>query len=121
MKHREGKKVLSLLSSFSKIITIVWLAVWIESIIFSQLATLFSFGDAISIQYVLQTVTDIGVIIAGFYFSSKTVENVAKGIERHRLDLLNRENINREVELEVEEFERNLNSDDSDLDNIPLY
>lgn len=107
MENKNKKGFFSFLFSFSKILTIVWIVAWIETILFSQLATIFRFGDALSIQYIVETVTEIGVIIVGFYFSSKTVENVAKGIQRHKINLLDRE-------------EAKNNTDDSDSENIPI-
>jgi len=76
-----GKNLLSYITSFSKIITLVWLGIWIETILFTQAATIFNFGDATSIQYINENVMQIGVIICGFYFCTKTVENVAQGVE----------------------------------------
>ena len=69
------------ITSFSKAITGIWLALFIEVILFSQLATILSWGDALSIQYVNDTVKEIGVIICGAYFSSKCFENIAQGYE----------------------------------------
>ena len=74
--------------SFSKIITIVWIVVWIETVIFSQCATIFSFGDAVSIQVINDNTKEIGMIITGAYFSSKCFENIAKGYEEWRLKML---------------------------------
>lgn len=140
MEKEQKKTFFSFLTSFSKIITIAWLAVWIESILFSQLATIFSLGDSMSIQYIIQTVTEIGVIIAGFYFSSKTIENVAKGIQRHRSEMLDKERCGMQAEEVLEEenyeevyeeelqeeiseevVEELLYTDDADSDALPFY
>lgn len=75
-------------TSFSKAITVIWLFLFMETIFFSQIATVLSLGDAMAIQAVNQTVSEIGVIIAGFYFASKTFENVAQGYERFKLEQL---------------------------------
>lgn len=101
------KNPLAFVASFSKGITVVWLVCWVETILFSQLATFFNFGDALSIQYILQTVTEIGAIIAGFYFGSKTIENVAKGIQRHQAEMFDKMN--------PQEY-----TDNSDAENIPI-
>lgn len=101
------KNPFNFITSFSKSITVVWLLFWVETLLFAQFATFFNFGDALSIQYILQTVTEIGVIIAGFYFSSKTVENVAKGIQRHRMEMYDKMN--------PEEY-----TDNSDEEDIPV-
>lgn len=77
--------------SFSKIITMVWIVIWIENIIFSQLATVFNFGDAASIQVISDNTKEIGIIITGAYFSSKCFENIAKGYEEWRLKMLSGE------------------------------
>lgn len=74
-------------NSFSKIITVFWLFAWLETVIFSQFATWFSFGDATSIQYINENVRDIGAIICGFYFSTKCLENIAQGYEEWRTNM----------------------------------
>lgn len=76
-----GKKLFHYITSFSKIITITWVALWVETLIFSQVATICNFGDVTAIQYINDNVVQIGLVICGFYFCTKTVENVAKGIE----------------------------------------
>lgn len=73
-------------TSFSKAITVIWLFLFMETIFFSQIATVLSLGDAMAIQATNQMVSEIGVIIAGFYFASKTFENVAQGYERFKLE-----------------------------------
>lgn len=74
--------------SFSKIITAVWIIIWIETVIFSQCATIFSLGDATSIQVINDNTKEIGIIITGAYFSSKCFENIARGYEEWRLRML---------------------------------
>ncbi len=81
MLRFNGKKFMEYVTSFSKIITIVWLAAWVETLLFSQAATIFNFGDATSLQYINDNVMQIGLIICGFYFCTKTLENLAQGIE----------------------------------------
>lgn len=78
-----GKNILEYVTSFSKIITVVWIAIWVETILFTQLATIFNFGDVTAIQYLNDNVVQIGIIVCGFYFCTKTIENVAQGIETH--------------------------------------
>lgn len=73
-------------TSFAKAITVIWLFLFVETIFFSQIATILSLGDAMSIQYINNTVAEIGTIIAGFYMGSKTIENVAKGYEQFKLE-----------------------------------
>lgn len=81
----EVKKMWGILSSFTKIITTVWIVIWIESIICSQVATFFSFGDAAVLTEIVQSITTVGVIVCEFYFGKACVENVAKGIEQFLL------------------------------------
>lgn len=69
------------ITSFSKAITGIWIALWVETILFSQLAILFDFGDALAIDYINTNVREVGLIICGFYFGSKCFENIAKGYE----------------------------------------
>lgn len=76
-----GKKLFEYITSFSKIITIVWIAIWVETILFTQAATVFQLGDVTALQYINDNVIQIGVIVCGFYFCTKTIENVAQGIE----------------------------------------
>lgn len=61
---------------------------WAETVLFSQVATIFNLGDAASIQAINQNVVDIGTIITGFYFGKACLENIAQGIERHREKLI---------------------------------
>ena len=77
--------ILKSINSFSKWITVIWLLMWVETLLFSQFAVLFSFGDVMAIQSINSTVTDLGGVVAAFYFSSKTFENVAQGIEDYNL------------------------------------
>lgn len=84
-QHIMNKNIFKSINTFSKWITVIWLLMWIETLLFSQLAVLFSFGDVMAIQSINSTVTDLGTIIAAFYFSSKTFENVAQGLEQHDL------------------------------------
>ena len=58
---------------------------WIESIFFSQLAAWLGFGDTNAISEIIRTITEIGAIICGFYFSTKCLENLAKGYENWQL------------------------------------
>lgn len=81
-----GKKLFEYITSFSKIITIAWLCIWVETILFTQIATIFNWGDACSIQYINDNVVQIGLVVCGFYFCTKTVENVAQGIESYFVD-----------------------------------
>lgn len=69
--------------SFTKWITIIWLCAWIEVILFSEVATIMGFGDASALTIVNDSTIQIGVIICGFYFGTKCIENVAKGIEAY--------------------------------------
>ena len=73
-------------TSFSKAITVIWLFLFIETTFFSQIATVLSLGDSMAIQSMNQIVSEIGVVICGFYFASKTFENVAQGYERFKLE-----------------------------------
>jgi len=84
---KEKKTFLQMINSFSKWITIVWLFVWVETVLFSQLATLFNFGDAMAIQSINTNVTEIGTIVAAFYFGSKTFENLAMGYEGYKIEM----------------------------------
>lgn len=86
---RSNYNPLSYVTSFSKAITVIWLFLFAETILFSQIATVFSLGDALSIQYINDTIAKIGTIVAAFYFSSKTVENVAQGYEQYKLEQMN--------------------------------
>lgn len=105
MKESEPKKKnpFAYVTSFSKIITMSWLVIWIESILFEQLAAWLGFGDAMAITSIGQTITEIGAIICGFYFSTKCIENCAKGYEAWRL------------------AQSQLEKDDADADAIPEY
>lgn len=67
--------------TFSKLITKTYLIVWIEVILFSEVATILSFGDSASIQYITDNVTELGKYVFGFYFSTKVIENAAQGVE----------------------------------------
>ena len=67
--------------TFSKLITQTYLLVWIEVILFSEVATILSFGDSASIQYITENVTELGKYVFGFYFSTKVIENAAQGVE----------------------------------------
>lgn len=72
--------------SFSKIITIVWIVSYIETLLYVQVATIFSFGDVAALQYVLSTVSTLGQYVVPFYFCTKVVENLAKGFEDFLLE-----------------------------------
>lgn len=67
--------------TFSKLITKTYLLVWLEVILFSEAATLLSFGDSMSLQYIVDNVTELGKYVFGFYFSTKVIENAAQGVE----------------------------------------
>ena len=88
-RKKKDEDPLRTMWSFSKIITVVWIITWIEVVIFSQLATIFSFGDATSIQVINDNTKEIGLIVTGAYFTSKCFENVARGYEEWRLKMLN--------------------------------
>lgn len=98
----DGRKLFEYISSFSKIITVAWLGIWLETIIFSQLATFFCFGDVQAIEYINDNVVQIGCIICAFYFCTKSIENVAMGVERFFLE---KENSDLASEEESEETE----------------
>lgn len=85
---KKEEDTLKTMWSFSKIITMVWIVIWIETVVFSQLATMFSFGDAAAIQVINDNTKEIGIIVTGAYFSSKCFENVARGYEEWRLKML---------------------------------
>lgn len=72
------------LTHFSKVITICWIFIWLETILFSQAATIFNFGDAMAITTINDNVREIGGVITGFYFSTKCLENIFKGIEDYK-------------------------------------
>ena len=105
MQKPESKKKnpFAYVTSFSKVITAAWIVMWIESIFFSQLAAWLGFGDTNAISEIIRTITEIGAIICGFYFSTKCLENLAKGYESWQL---------MKDQKEV---------DDSDSTDIPLY
>lgn len=67
--------------TFSKIITIVWIASYIETLLYVQVATIFNFGDVAALQYILLTVSTLGQYVVPFYFCTKVAENLAKGFE----------------------------------------
>lgn len=48
-KHIMNKNIFKSINTFSKWITVIWLLMWIETLLFSQLAVLFSFGDVMAI------------------------------------------------------------------------
>ncbi len=83
---KRSRNPFSYVTSFSKIITMAWLVIWVESILFEQAAAWLGFGDAMAITAIGQTITEIGAIICGFYFSTKCLENIFKGYEEWRLD-----------------------------------
>ena len=103
MPKPESKKKnpFSYVTSFSKVITAAWIVMWIESILFSQLAAWLGFGDTNAISEIIRTITEIGAIICGFYFSTKCLENLAKGYETWQLM-------------------KDQKPDDSDSDDIPI-
>ena len=67
--------------TFSKLITQTYLLVWLEVILFSEVATILNFGESASIQYITDNVTELGKYVFGFYFSTKVIENAAQGVE----------------------------------------
>ena len=67
---KKAKNIFKSINTFSKWITVIWLIMWIETLLFSQFAVIFSFGDVMAIQSINTTVTDLGTIVAAFYFSS---------------------------------------------------
>lgn len=77
------------INSFSKCITICWIIIWCETIVFSQLATTFGFGDAMAINYINDNVKEIGIIICSFYFAKSALENIAQGYENFRYEMIN--------------------------------
>lgn len=83
-RERAGEKQ-SFVVSFSKAITIVWLILFSEVLLFSELATTFGFGDTMAIQFINDTIKEIGTIVCGAYFTSKTFENIARGIEGYKI------------------------------------
>lgn len=99
----DGRKLFQYISSFSKIITVAWLGIWMETIIFSQLATFFNFGDVQAIQYINDNVVQIGCIICAFYFCTKSIENVAIGIEDFFLEKGKEKNSEEEEEEDYSE------------------
>lgn len=82
--ERLEKEPFAYLKTFSKLITVVWLIVWAETVLFSQVATVLNLGDAMAIQSINSNVVEIGAIITGFYFCKAALENIAQGIEGHR-------------------------------------
>lgn len=91
MKKKINKKNVNpfnFIKTFSKVITAVWVVIWVEVIIFSQIATIFSLGDATSIQVINDNAKEIGLVITGAYFGTKCFENLAKGYEEHQLRIL---------------------------------
>ena len=107
MQKPESKKKnpFAYVTSFSKVITAAWIVMWIESILFSQLAAWLGFGDTNAISEIIRTITEIGAIICGFYFSTKCLENLAKGYESWQL-----------MKDQMPTAE-----DDSDSNDIPVY
>ena len=114
MRKKRGKRELikssknpwDYVNSFSKVITVFWLFAWLETVIFSQFATWFSFGDATSIQYINENVKDIGIIICGFYFSTKCLENISQGYEEWKMNMsCNNQDIQDDVEDAPESLE----------------
>ena len=99
--YEKSRNPFAYVTSFSKLITMSWLVIWIESILFSQLAAWLGFGDTMAISEISRTITEIGAIICGFYFSTKCFENLAKGYEEWKKEM------------------KNGAADDSDSDAIP--
>lgn len=81
------KTLLNYFTHFSKVITICWIFIWLETIIFSEVATIFNFGDCMAISTINENVKEIGIIITGFYFSTKCLENIFKGVEDHKKEM----------------------------------
>lgn len=84
-KKDKSKDGASLILSFSKAITVIWIILFTEVLLFSEAATAFGFGDTMAIQFINDTIKEIGVIVCGAYFTSKTFENVARGIEGYKI------------------------------------
>lgn len=84
----KNKNPFGFIKSFSKIITAVWILIWIEVVVFSQIATVLQLGDATSIQVINDNTKEIGIIICGAYFGSKCFENIARGYEQFQLHIL---------------------------------
>lgn len=76
------KGILKHVTTWSKIITCVWLCSYVVVLIFSMVVTSLGLGDTLSIDYILRTVSELGAGIVPFYFCTKVIENVAEGIER---------------------------------------
>lgn len=74
-------------TTFSKALTYVWVAVWVEVVLFSEVAAIFQIGDSMAIQYINDNVKEIGLIVMGFYFGSKAAENIAEGFEDWKLKM----------------------------------
>lgn len=101
-ESNKKKSPFSYVTSFSKVITAAWIIMWVESILFSQLAAWLGFGDTNAISEITRTITEIGSIICGFYFSTKCLENLAKGYEAWQLA-------------------KDQKPDDSDSNDTPIY
>lgn len=86
-RDKPAKNPFAFVTSFSKVITLAWVIMWVESILFSQAAAWFGFGDTMAITTIGQTITEIGAIICGFYFSTKCLENIAKGYEEWKIHM----------------------------------
>jgi len=81
----KGTKLWNLVSTYTKVITTVWLMIWVETILFSQLAAIFNFCNEVAIQCINDDVIQVGIIICEFYFGKAAIENIAKGIESYKL------------------------------------
>lgn len=103
--------LLTRVETFSKLITKVYLIIWVETVLFSQVATILNFGDSLSIQYMFENVTKLGVYVFAFYFSTKGLENIFKGVEDHLSNTA--ANINTEPNSPS-------SADDADSDSIPI-
>lgn len=86
-KHKEKRTFLQCIDTFSKWITVVWLSIWVEVVVFSEIATMFALGDSCSIQVINDNVKEIGLILCGFYFGKSAVENCFQGYEEHLRDM----------------------------------
>lgn len=75
-------------TTFSKALTYLWAIVWIEVVLFSEVAAMLQIGDSMAIQYINDSVKEIGLIVMGFYFGSKAAENIAEGYEDWRLKMM---------------------------------
>lgn len=82
-KLKQKKTFLECIDSFSKWITVVWLIVWVEIVLFSQVVVFLGFGDLMTIATLNENIKEIGLVICGFYFGKSAIENCFQGYEEH--------------------------------------